>query len=107
MPPAIDAGKGFLIDNIAALLRRGGKHGPSLRRYQRMRVRRAAERLHAPKNLSDDGCREWLLQRIPDPALRQELEQMLHRTAEELPRHRAVAVAQRIRTLTEELHAVH
>jgi hypothetical protein len=105
VPPAIEPGKAFLVDNIAALLRRGGEPGPSLRRYGRNRVRRAAELLHAPRALADDECRRWLLRRL-EPDRRAELEQLLERAREELPPHRVVQVAQRIRTLTEDVHAV-
>ncbi|MEO6596674.1 MAG: hypothetical protein ABIP94_18150 [Planctomycetota bacterium] len=106
VPPPIGGGKAFLIDNIAALLRRGGHHGPSLRRYCRHRIRHAAERLHAPRGLSDEQCRDWLLARMHDGAAREELSAMLEQGDTHTP-SQAVAAAQRIRTLTEEtLHAV-
>ncbi|MGE3354515.1 MAG: DUF4350 domain-containing protein [Planctomycetota bacterium] len=61
-PPAIADGKGYLIDNVAALLRTSSL-GSSLRGYTRRRVRSAALRLGAPTSLDDDGFRRWLLRR--------------------------------------------
>lgn len=108
MPAAIAAGKQFLIDNTAALLRRGGHHGPSLRRYARQRVRAIAEALHAPSGLADGPCRDWLLTRVHDPARRRRLAELLDLAATSLPARDALATARGIRTLTEEiLHAGH
>jgi hypothetical protein len=101
--PAIGAGKEFLIDNVAALLRRGGEHGPSLRAYGRQRVRLLADALHAPAGLDDERCCRWLLARIADPARSGELETLLHDTRQDVPPNRAVAVARRLRKLTEEM----
>ncbi|HEU4418363.1 MAG TPA: DUF4350 domain-containing protein, partial [Planctomycetota bacterium] len=101
--PAIGAGKEFLVDNVAALLRRGGDHGPSLRAYGRQRVRLLADALHAPAGLDDERCRRWLLARITDPARRGELEALLHETRKSMPPNRAVAMARRLRELTEEM----
>ncbi len=107
-PAATAAGKAFLIDNIAALLRRGGHHGPSLRRYCRHRVRDAAERLHAQKGLSDEQYRDWLLSRLHDGAARAELTALLECSADTLTPNQATVTAQRVRTMTEEmLHVVH
>ncbi len=108
VPAAIAAGKQFLIDNTAALLRRGGHHGPSLRRYGRQRVRATAEALHAPHGLAAGPCRDWLLARVRDPARRQQLGELLERAAKDVPAREALAVARGIRILTEEiLHAGH
>lgn len=107
VPGPIGAGKAFLIDNIAALLRRGGHHGPSLRRYCRHRVRAGAERLHAPSGLSDEQCRDWVLARMHG-APRDELSALLDRANDAGTPTQAVATARRVRTLTEEMmHAVH
>jgi hypothetical protein len=105
-PAALGAGKEFLIRNVAALLHRGGHHGPSLRRYGRMRVRDAVEALHAPRGLSDAQCREWLLARMRDAESRDELEVLLARSASDTQAREVVATARRIRSLTREvLHA--
>ncbi len=101
-PPAIAAGKAFLIENIVALLRRGGRAGHAVRRYARQRVRMAAERLHAPTGLGDDACRDFLLRRLRDPARVAELTELLQRPADELGPAEALAVARRIHEITEE-----
>ena len=107
-PAAIAAGKRFLIDNTAALLRRAGSHGPSLRRYARQRMRRTAEALHAPRGLGDEACRDFVLRRIADPERRQQLQKLLARDAVEVPRAEAVSLARQIRRWTEEMmHAGH
>jgi hypothetical protein len=104
----IAAGKQFLIDNTAALLRRAGSHGPSLRRYARQRMRRTAEALHAPRGLGDEACRDFVLRRIADPERRRQLQQLLARDAVEVPRAEAVSLARKIRRWTEEMmHAGH
>ncbi len=103
VPATIAAGKQFLIDNVAALLRHGGQLTPSLRRYGRQRVRAAAEALHAPPGLADDQCRAWLLARVRDPARRGRLEQLLARGTSDASPREALATAREIRTLTEEL----
>jgi len=108
VPAAIAAGKQFLIDNTAALLRSGGHHGPSLRRYARQRVRAIAEAMQAPRGLADGPCRDWLLARVRDPAQRRRLAELLARAATDVPARDALATARGIRTLTEEiLHAGH
>ena len=102
LAPAFGAGKRFLIDNVAALLARGAHHGPALRRYGRQRVRAAAERLHAPRGLSDEQCCDWLLRRLPDADRRRRLEALLSRTGAASSARDATAVAREIRTLTQE-----
>jgi hypothetical protein len=99
---AIGAGKAFLLDNIAALLRAVGAAGPSLRRYGRQRVRTVAEALQAPRGLDDAQCREFVAARMPDAARRDELRALLH-AERDVAADRAVAAARRIRTLTEDL----
>lgn len=100
---AIGAGKAFLLDNIAALLRAVGSHGPSLRRYGRQRVRRVAEALHAPRGLGDEACRHWVLARLADPERRQQLAELLERDPSQAPLAEALRAARRIRELTEEM----
>lgn len=103
---AIGAGKEFLIDNVAALLRCCGQHGPSLRRYGRQRVRLVAAALHAPPGLDDDRCRAFLLARIADGPRRERLDGLLRATGSDMPPGRAVETARQLRELTEEmLHA--
>jgi hypothetical protein len=101
-PPAIGAGKAFLIDNTAALLARAGSHGPSLRRYGRQRLRLVAESLGAPAGLGDDQCRAFVAARMA-PADRETLQRLLEREATELPAAAAVQAAASIRQLTEGL----
>ncbi len=104
VPPPIAAGKQFLIDNVAALLRRAGSYAPSLRRYVRQRVRQAAEALRAPRGLSDEECRRFVLARMQDAERRRELEELLLRHTTIGSVSEALAVARRLRTLTEEAH---
>lgn len=106
-PAAIEAGKRFLIENIVALLQRGGRHAPSLRRYQRQRVRRAAERLHAPRGLGDDACRDWVLTRSPSAGQRAELAELLQRSPEDMGPGEVLRVAQRVHEITEEKEKMH
>jgi hypothetical protein len=102
--PPIGAGKAFLIDNVAALLRRAGGTGPSLRRYARQRLRRAADALRAPRGLDDEACRAFVLARLP-AAARDELAALLARTKNANAAD-VVATARRLRSLTEgSLHA--
>ncbi|MGB3966920.1 MAG: DUF4350 domain-containing protein [Planctomycetota bacterium] len=96
----IAAGKRFLIDNIAALLTRAGNAGPSLRRYGRQRLRRAADALRLPRGLADEQCRNHVLARLPEPA-RSQLATSLERANTNLSGREAVAAARRIRQLTE------
>jgi len=49
--PALGAGRTFLIDNVAGLLRFGGHAPHALRRYLRTAVRRIKEQLHVPASL--------------------------------------------------------
>ncbi|MBX3462091.1 MAG: hypothetical protein KF830_02895 [Planctomycetes bacterium] len=102
-PPALVAGKRFLIDNVAALLRRGSHHGPSLRRYGRQRMRTTAEALHAPRGLSDELCADFVIARLGDAGRAQRLAQLLGRAGRDGSVRDAVATAREIRTLTEEL----
>lgn len=102
VPAAIEAGKRFLIENIVNLLQRGGRHGPQLRRYLRLRVRSAAERLHAPRGLSDEACRDWLLERLPADGQRDELAELLQRAPESMSPGEVLQVAGRVHEITEE-----
>ncbi len=104
-PRAIGAGKRFLLDNTAALLRLGGRPGASLRRYGALHVRRAAERLHAPPGLSDAACREWLTARIREPQRAERLALLLDRSGDVGPRD-AVQLARSLRKLVSEVSHV-
>lgn len=102
--PPIAAGKRFLIDNVADLLRAVGGPGPSLRRYGRQRLRRVAEALRAPAGLSDAQLRAFVLARLPDTA-RERVAHLLDRHAATAPvaPGDAVAMARELRSLTEGL----
>lgn len=99
-PPALAAGKRFLIDNIVNLLDRRNSHGAALRRFVRLRVRHAAERLQAPRGLSEDACRAWLLQRLPDDGVRSELTRLLDVNPDPLSASAAIILARRVHHLT-------
>lgn len=101
-PPALEAGKAVLIDNVVALLDRRGRHGPVVRRYVRQRVRRAAEWLHVPPGSNDAACREWLLGRLPDPEQARELGELLDQNLDQLTEPGALALAQRVFELTDQ-----
>lgn len=100
--PAIDAGKGFLLDNVAALLRSFGDAGPSLRRYGRQRLRIVAEALQAPRGLSDDQCAAFVSARMTE-ADRNRLDALRERAPGAVSSGAAVAAARQLRTLTEDL----
>lgn len=103
--PPIGAGKAFLIDNVAALLRSTSSAEPSLRRYVRQRVRHAAEVLRAPRGLDDEACRRFVLARLPPPA-RQQLGELFARSKAATATADAVEIARQLRLLTEgSLHA--
>lgn len=59
-PPVFEPGKGFLIGNIAALLRFGGQSAHALRHYLDSAVQDVRRRLHAPAELDRAGLLEWL-----------------------------------------------
>ena len=101
-PPALAAGKAVLIDNVVALLDRRGRHAPTVRRYVRQRVRRAAEWLHVPPGSNDAACRDWLLERLPDPQRAQELAELLDQNLDQLSETGALALAQRVFQLTDQ-----
>lgn len=103
-PPAIAAGKAFLVENIVALLNRRGRHGVAMRRFARQRVRAAAERLRVPRGSSDDACRDWLLAHTPEPTRRDELATLLARVDDDLSSAAALAAARRIHELTAVSH---
>ncbi len=58
---AIAAGKGFLIDNTAELIRYGGHAAHALERYLHATVQDVARASHAPQTLGPQELREWLL----------------------------------------------
>jgi hypothetical protein len=59
-PPAIEPGKGFLIENTAELLRYGGHSGHTLRRYWFNTLQEVGQRLNAPSHLGSVELRRWL-----------------------------------------------
>lgn len=60
LPPTIRPGKAGLLDNTAGLLEYGGHGAIILHGYLRVALRDVAQRLHAPKHLSDGGLAAWL-----------------------------------------------
>ena len=58
--PAIAPGKGFLINNTAALLRFGGHADHALKRYLYTTMQEVGRELHAPANLYHRELRTWL-----------------------------------------------
>lgn len=102
--PALAPGKGFLIDNVAALLAIGGGAGHSLRRYARMRLHRLSLLLHAPRGLDDLRRRDHVLARLPaDQRIR--LAAALPEPDQRPSPAAALAAARTIRKLTEGPHA--
>jgi hypothetical protein len=63
VPPAMAAGKGFLLQNIAELLTFAGHDTPSLRRFMALRLLQTAARLHAGKQADHRQVAQWLAQR--------------------------------------------
>jgi hypothetical protein len=57
---SLDFGRANLIDNSARLLDYAGHHAVVLRRYVRMTIHFAADRLHAPGGLSEPALTAWL-----------------------------------------------
>ena len=102
-PPAIGAGKAFLIDNVVALLR-GHKHVPNAaHRYFRQQVARAATQLGAGRGLGHEHNKQWLLARIGDPRRREELAELLRGTFSEQRASEALQAAQRVRSIVTEI----
>ncbi|MHC4341381.1 MAG: hypothetical protein ACYSX0_14365, partial [Planctomycetota bacterium] len=60
MRPALQAGKAFLIGNIAALLRHGGHSRHALDRYLKSAIAEVRDGLHAPAGLDKEQTRAWL-----------------------------------------------
>ena len=60
VPPAIEPGKRFLIENTAELLKLGGHSPHTLSRYLRSSVREVSRALHAPSGTGSAGSRKWL-----------------------------------------------
>lgn len=100
-PVAIADGKAFLIENVVALQQYAGHKETSLMRYARMSVRRAATRLRAPRGLDFEQSLDWLQQRIPDAATRDELIQLCRWQKTKTRTERDIAViARRIQEVT-------
>ncbi len=68
--PSQGAGRTFLIDNVAALLRFGGHADHALRRYLRTAVRELKEQLHVPASLTADELADRFDARSGDLDLR-------------------------------------
>jgi hypothetical protein len=59
-PPALSAGRGGLLANMAKLIERSGHQPVMVARYVEETVREVARALHAPRGLSGDGLAAWL-----------------------------------------------
>ncbi len=59
-PPPLSAGKRALIGNIARLLEFGGHRRALLQRYVEIEVKDAAQRLRAPRGLTESALIDWL-----------------------------------------------
>lgn len=59
-PPALAAGKEYLVRNTAALLRVAGHHGHALERYLVAAVDTVKAELHAPRDLAPGDLPAWL-----------------------------------------------
>ena len=104
VPPAIAPGKGFLIQNIAALLGYCGHGGPSLRQFLQHRVRQASSRLHAPAAADQRAAIGWLVQRGGAAGRRLAgLADEVEHSRERVRERAAVRLAQDIDTTLEEL----
>jgi len=102
-PPAIGAGKAYLIDNVVALLR-GPQHVPNAtRRYLRQQVARAAMQLGAGRGLGHEQNEQWLLARIGDPRRREELAELLRGKFTEHNASEALRAAHRVRSIVTEI----
>lgn len=101
--PALGAGKAFLIDNVAALLRRGTSPLHALHRYRHLCVRRAAEVLHAPASSTYAQQCELVLARIRDASRRAQVARLLRDTESDVDVSQVVALARAIRVATAEV----
>ena len=102
-PRAIAAGKGFLIDNIAALLRTGRALRPALARYAALCVRTAARRLHGPARLRQRDADAWLLARADRQGRGDDLRKALDTVTVGGTDRDRLAAARELHRLTEEL----
>jgi hypothetical protein len=59
-PPPLSAGRQQLIQNAAALLAYAGHHQVMIQRYVQATIRDVAQKVHAPRGLSDGALTEWL-----------------------------------------------
>ncbi|MEQ1633630.1 MAG: DUF4350 domain-containing protein [Planctomycetota bacterium] len=98
--PGIDPGKGFLVDNVASLIAFGGNPAPSVRRYAKLRLRRLAAELRAPRGLDDAAIEAFVLARLPQDRREQLALVLPTRNAIYSP-HAAVLAARSIQKLTE------
>ncbi|MSR46960.1 MAG: hypothetical protein EXS13_07840 [Planctomycetes bacterium] len=71
--PGFETGKAALLDNVGELMEAGGHAGHSARRYVEETLTTLGATLHAPAALRGAALREWLGERVRDPALRDEL----------------------------------
>jgi hypothetical protein len=102
-PRAIAAGKGFLIDNIAALLRTGRALRPALARWAALRMRTAARRLHAPAGKNQRDVDAWLLARADRQGRGDDLRRALDVATTGATDRDRLAAARELHRLTEEI----
>ncbi len=107
-PTVIAPGKAYLLDNVAALLATRRDAMPSLRRYARQQVRRAALADGASKTMSNRELRVWFLARNHHLRAGRELAETLA-TIHDSPRQKTAArtLAAQVHALIEELSTAH
>ena len=59
-PPALQAGRSGLLQNMARLIEYTGHQGPIITRYIEETVRDVARQLHAPRGLAGNALLDWL-----------------------------------------------
>ncbi len=105
--PGFASGKAALLDNVGELMEAGGHAGHSARRYVDDALAGLAATLHAPRGLAGGALHAWLGDRLRDPALSDQLQQL--RAAATAPSDRrsrndpigALALARRAHALKE------
>jgi hypothetical protein len=88
-PPAIQPGKGVLIDNTAGLLRYGGHLDHAVHRYYRVTLEEIGREMHAPAGLDPASFQRWLVQIAAARGLSADLQQLEGRVAKFVRRERA------------------
>jgi hypothetical protein len=99
--PAFASGKAALLDNVGELMEAGGHAGRSARRYVEDSLAGLAASLHAPRGLAGGALHAWLSDRLRDPALREQLENLRGDARSRLERDDAA----RALTLARDAHA--